>query len=87
MSAVAMRTKEVHPCNGDAGCERCRRYKCAGCQRWRPWSDGAADDMPDHCDACWAKAHTETVATLQARRARLAAALAKVDAEIRKALS
>ena len=32
-------------------------YQCAGCRRWRPWCDGAHDDMPDHCDRCWAEAH------------------------------
>lgn len=35
---------------------------CPGCQRPIPAREGAADDMPDHCDQCWAKAH-ETVAT------------------------
>lgn len=32
-------------------------YVCAGCGKTRPWCDGAADDMPDHCDECWDKAH------------------------------
>lgn len=32
-------------------------YQCAGCRRWVGWCFGAADDMPDHCDDCWSKAH------------------------------
>lgn len=32
-------------------------YRCEGCDRLVPWSNGAADDMPDHCDDCWAQAH------------------------------
>lgn len=37
--------------------EDCWVYRCPGCWRIRPWCFGAADDMPDHCDDCWAKAH------------------------------
>lgn len=40
-----------------SGCGKCRLYKCVGCNRWVPWSNGAADDMPNHCDDCWSKAH------------------------------
>jgi hypothetical protein len=40
-------------CSSYSGCGRHRRYKCMGCKRVRPWSDGAADDMPNHCDECW----------------------------------
>lgn len=32
-------------------------YRCSGCDRWRPWCDGCGDDMPEHCDRCWAEAH------------------------------
>lgn len=32
-------------------------YVCDGCGRRRPMCDGADDDMPDHCDRCWAEAH------------------------------
>lgn len=32
-------------------------YVCAGCKRRVPNDFGAADDMPDHCDDCWAAAH------------------------------
>ncbi len=42
------------------GCEACERYTCAGCKRRRPWDDGAGDDMPGHCDACWARKHKTT---------------------------
>lgn len=38
-----------------------RNYCCASCQRWVPWCYGSADDMPEHCDGCWAAAHTELV--------------------------
>lgn len=46
-------------------CVVCELYLCAGCGRWRPWSDGAADDMPDHCDRCWALAHGYEVLILE----------------------
>lgn len=36
-----------------------RTYVCAGCLKRVPWSNGAADDMPYHCDECWAKAHND----------------------------
>ncbi len=32
-------------------------FRCAGCGRRVPWSEGAGDDMPEHCDDCWATAH------------------------------
>lgn len=32
-------------------------YHCKGCDRWVPWCYGGADDLPDHCDDCWAEAH------------------------------
>jgi len=32
-------------------------YRCGACGRWRPWCDGAADDMPEVCDRCWSIAH------------------------------
>lgn len=38
-------------------CTRCELYLCAGCSRWVSWDLGAADDMPQHCDDCWALAH------------------------------
>jgi len=38
-------------------CVKCATYVCRGCKRRVPWCFGAADDMPDHCDDCWAKAH------------------------------
>lgn len=37
-------------------CESCV-YTCAGCGLITPYESGAADDMPDHCDTCWANAH------------------------------
>jgi hypothetical protein len=63
VSATAMRTvepREVCLCRAETrvdGCEMCRVFRCAGCKRWRSWGLGAADDMPGHCDDCWAKAH------------------------------
>lgn len=38
-------------------CTRCELYLCAGCSRWVSWNFGADDDMPEHCDDCWALAH------------------------------
>ena len=37
-------------------CKDCT-YTCAGCNQVTPYESGAADDMPDHCDKCWADAH------------------------------
>lgn len=34
-------------------------YRCRTCLRFRPACEGAADDLPDDCDECWAKAHPE----------------------------
>jgi hypothetical protein len=31
-------------------------YICAGCMQLTPYESGGADDMPEHCDECWAKA-------------------------------
>lgn len=31
-----------------------QRFVCIGCDRSVPWCYGAADDMPLHCDDCWA---------------------------------
>ena len=33
----------------------CPLYVCNACQAWTPWCNGAADDMPGVCDACWCK--------------------------------
>lgn len=46
-------------CNcGGATCENDRSvYLCKGCSRWVPWCYGGADDLPEHCDDCWAEAH------------------------------
>jgi len=32
-------------------------FTCDVCKRRVPWSQGAADDMPEACDDCWCKAH------------------------------
>lgn len=32
-------------------------FTCAGCGLSKPASEGAADDLPDHCDRCWNEAH------------------------------
>lgn len=31
-----------------------KRYTCEGCDRSVPWCFGASDNMPMHCDDCWA---------------------------------
>ena len=31
-------------------------WRCSGCGRVRPHCDGGSDDMPEHCDRCWAVA-------------------------------
>jgi hypothetical protein len=38
-------------------CEHCETWVCWMCFRRVPWSNGAADDMPDLCDECWSAAH------------------------------
>ncbi len=32
-------------------------YVCAGCEQVTPYESGGVDDMPEHCDECWGKAH------------------------------
>lgn len=32
---------------------------CQGCGDAVCYGYGASDDMPEHCDACWAKAHAD----------------------------
>jgi predicted amidophosphoribosyltransferase len=39
-------------CTSSGECVHYERYVCAGCKRWRPWWDGAADDHPHLCNAC-----------------------------------
>jgi len=34
--------------------------ECHGCKHHIPWSRGS-DDLPQHCDDCWAKAHPELI--------------------------
>lgn len=36
-----------------------KTYVCRGCKRRVPACFGASDDMPNHCDDCWAAAHRE----------------------------
>lgn len=43
--------------NGDREGDSTNVYQCSGCTRFRPWCDGAADDLPELCDSCWALAH------------------------------
>jgi hypothetical protein len=65
-----MRKKRTHEpittrclmCNTYAGCSKHHLYKCVGCKLVYSWAFGASDDMPDHCDDCWAKAHAKEVA-------------------------
>lgn len=35
-----------------------KAHRCAGCNRIMCPLDGAADDMPDHCDDCWMEVHS-----------------------------
>lgn len=44
-------------CQNRPGESVVRRFRCAGCLRLVPWCFGSADDMPLHCDDCWAKEH------------------------------
>lgn len=32
-------------------------YRCFKCGKYKPWSEGAADDLPFYCDDCWAEEH------------------------------
>lgn len=43
-------------CQDKHGNPATRWYRCARCQRRVPWCFGAADDMPELCDDCWAAA-------------------------------
>jgi len=36
-------------------------YRCKRCRRRCCWCFGAADDLPDHCDDCWAKVNLPDV--------------------------
>lgn len=38
-----------------------KRYVCAGCDRAVLWCFGASDDMPLHCDDCWALNHAQPI--------------------------
>lgn len=40
-------TETAHP-----ECGLCETYRCPRCERWCPWSYGAADDTPALCDGC-----------------------------------
>lgn len=46
-------------CNpgSEYGCEPDQTFRCNICDREMPYCRGAADDMEDACDDCWAKAH------------------------------
>lgn len=47
-------TRARHPnCSCKVPCGRSSRFKCSVCKTMQPWCFGAADDMPDACDACW----------------------------------
>ncbi len=45
-------TVDVKPPRG----KRSLTYQCKACRRRICWCNGAADDRPNHCDACWMKA-------------------------------
>ena len=34
-------------------------YKCRHCHKLFGWCYGAADELPDYCDDCWAECITE----------------------------
>lgn len=35
-------------------CKGCKRYVCG-------WCEGGSDDLPNHCDKCWADTYTPLV--------------------------
>ena len=56
----------VHNGSKDCGCYTYQPeeaaslvFLCPGCNRYCAPCFGCADDMPDHCDDCWVKAHPE----------------------------
>jgi|ETNvirnome_2_300_1030623.scaffolds.fasta_scaffold00700_8 hypothetical protein len=49
-----------YDCEGPADCGG--DYVCAECRATVGWCFGAADDMPDACDACWVEARPEETA-------------------------
>ncbi len=52
--------KERGVCTCAAGeCTPCHLFRCVMCGEMTPWGDGAADDMPESCNACWVKTHDE----------------------------
>ena len=50
-----------HRVHGLEGCTSRKRFYCRSGKHWVCWCRGAADDMPDTCDWCWAKKHKEKV--------------------------
>ncbi len=42
-------------CQTAVGVAVIRLFRCAGCQALVPWCRAQDDDMPSHCDDCWAK--------------------------------
>lgn len=59
-----VRTRRRHPlCACPVPCQArfvCPNVEHAG-RRKTPYCNGAHDDLPDHCDTCWALAHPESV--------------------------
>lgn len=50
-------SEEVHQ-PGCAGSDECGgTFDCTCCGRECGWCFGAADDLPDYCDDCWAEHH------------------------------
>lgn len=48
--AVTWRCDGAH-CKDDQGCNKCRIYRCMGCNHLRHWSNGGTDS--ELCDDCW----------------------------------
>ena len=42
-----------------------KNFVCAGCGQISPASRGADDDLPYHCDECWAKEHPEKAGRIE----------------------
>lgn len=50
-------------CDTADGCEEHQMFTCSGCGKLVPWADGADDDGPDVCSACWCAANGVTASS------------------------
>ena len=46
-----------HPNTDTSECSVCETFVCIRCEKRVPWSKGAHDSFPDHCDDCWFAEH------------------------------